>query len=872
MTSYSYQAMSDFEHVEIPGTSERLSSVALNNDSEQIIDSTSEDISKVYKLMVLGTSRAGKSTLINSFQNYLNFETLKEAIECPSGLKFVVPTLFEARGSDKKKVEFREKQSDFNVESTSNFMESKTYRFKIPVKENSNAAIVMEMMEVPWSNDQQSKVQDENDFAMVLEHIKVDPLYNCAIFVVDGTMHTLTPEVREKLQKMLRLIPKSAAQNVTFCFTRSPALSNAYSVIEEVLDETDTNININEANSFAFENKCYQFLVMAKSGCDITQFRPVYSENQCVQHWKDSRAETVRLFHGFVFSRQKVNFMVDSKEDTVKTDDCKTYKLMVIGTSRAGKSTFINSIQNYLSFETLEDAVNCPGKVNCVIPTVFEARGSDKIKAQFREQQSEFNSKMIASNTKDCTTYEFTIPDMDNPDSKFVIELVDTPGINDTEGKEQDEKNFVSILNHIKADPLYNCAVFLIRGSENKLSPEVRENFQNILRIIPKPAAKNVAFCFTGTAGSSDAHSVIEDFLEEIKTDVKIDTENSFDFENKCYQYLVMAKSGCNMSLYKSSHGEIQCRQHWDESRAEMIRLFKDFVTAKKPVNFSEILTLNFCQDLSKQLSGPISQASKLIFEYNQEISNQEERIRETKGNLELLKARPKKKVQEELGLKIISCTNYECGKKECYKTEKGGWGNMSRGWWWFSAAFVNCECGHDDSQHFVKKYRYVDDPKDNDDVKLVNQVVNQVITKEELLRDRKKLKEDNYNELTIMLTSSARIRSFMVRNCLILGYDIVENEIEHQIEEENNDSLKQFLILKLHEYQEMVKEFSKAPVDLKSIEDTKQLLLNLPNNGYLFKDLIESDNSTLLPKAIQSVIINASSLWKDLRVTFKKK
>ena len=56
----------------------------------------------------------------------------------------------------------------------------------------------------------------------------------------------------------------------------------------------------------------------------------------------------------------------------------KVYNILLMGQTGTGKSTFINSISNYLMFETLKEAME--SKPTCVIPAKFDLtfRGQDK--------------------------------------------------------------------------------------------------------------------------------------------------------------------------------------------------------------------------------------------------------------------------------------------------------------------------------------------------------------------------------------------------------------------------------------------------------------------------------------------------------------
>ena len=537
-------------------------------------------------------------------------------------------------------------------------------------------------------------------------------------------------------------------------------------------------------------------------------------------------------------------------ENKVNNDDDKNldnlgvtfpvYKLLVIGMSGAGKSTFINSIQNYLSFESLGDALEKPGALNCVVPTVFSVKGSDYVKVHVRERPTEFNANTIGSNTKDCTTYRFIVSgdvNSDRKNTKVVIELVDTPGINDSEGEIQDAENHKIILSHIKSDPLYNSVVFILQEGNCRFTPQQRTNLNNILKIIPKSAFGNIAFSFTNSSPIPQSDSVIEEYLEDIASGIQINHGNTFGFENKGYQYLVMQKTGMDMNNYGRLFNRSQCDKHWMDSRDEMIRFFRNFVLAKEQVDFSVIIAANYCSEMLDRLSGAISCAAKVVYEYNNEIKEKELEIQNHQGELQNLNIFPRRRTLGEAKFRTIRCTNNDCENLVCCDTTNDqflDWFN--RGWWWFGAGFKNCKCKHSHEEHYKEKYEFTME-YDNKPVEILMRTI---YTKADLLEALKNKVKENLVELDSVLKYSAQLRSFLKTRMAIPTVDVVENEMNRQINEMTDNADKRlFLEQKLKDYLKYIDVFNSNHVELNEIDEIENKLKDLEINGSLFKNIV---------------------------------
>ena len=69
---------------------------------------------------------------------------------------------------------------------------------------------------------------------------------------------------------------------------------------------------------------------------------------------------------------------------------------------------------------------------------------------------------------------------------------MDTPGLDDTRGPEQDEKNINNILDTISKTPELNAIVLMINGTDCAIKPSLLLAVEKMKSIIPNVVKENV--------------------------------------------------------------------------------------------------------------------------------------------------------------------------------------------------------------------------------------------------------------------------------------------------------------------------------------------------------------------------------------------
>ncbi|CAF4282325.1 unnamed protein product, partial [Rotaria sordida] len=119
--------------------------------------------------------------------------------------------------------------------------------------------------------------------------------------------------------------------------------------------------------------------------------------------------------------------------------------VLLMGETGVGKSTFINAFVNYLIFDTLEQAQQNEPIV--LIPVSFLITTGNQFNeyiVKFGDIDSNENHEHQGQSvTQQCKSYIFKL------NERLCLRLIDTPGMGDTRGLVQDEKNIDHILTYV---------------------------------------------------------------------------------------------------------------------------------------------------------------------------------------------------------------------------------------------------------------------------------------------------------------------------------------------------------------------------------------------------------------------------------------
>lgn len=178
--------------------------------------------------------------------------------------------------------------------------------------------------------------------------------------------------------------------------------------------------------------------------------------------------------------------------------------ILILGETGVGKSTWINAFVNYVTHDTLDDAIDAE-ELKWVIPSSFSTQLKDSSDSQGRLVQRDIK---IGSNKDErngahgqSATQRTCVYTVDIGNTR--VRLIDTPGIGDTRGLDQDSKNMADILCVLRTYDKLHGIVILLKPNAARLTVMFRFCIKQLLTHLHKNAAHNIVFGFTNTRGSN---------------------------------------------------------------------------------------------------------------------------------------------------------------------------------------------------------------------------------------------------------------------------------------------------------------------------------------------------------------------------------
>ncbi|PKY56562.1 hypothetical protein RhiirA4_284637, partial [Rhizophagus irregularis] len=308
--------------------------------------------------------------------------------------------------------------------------------------------------------------------------------------------------------------------------------------------------------------------------------------------------------------------------------------ILLLGETGVGKSTFINAFVNYLKFDSLSDAKS--RNMGVFIPSKFTVTDENCEMKTIKLGDDDSNERLGSvgeSSTIWCKSYVFHAPGNQH------IRLIDTPGIGDTRGLNEDKKNFEKIMISISKYKFLN-------------------------------GIYNIVFCFTNARGTfyrpGDTLPSLKKQIDELKersnVEIKIDKDTTYCFDNESFRFLAALKEG----IAFTETDELCFAESWKKSVNESRRLI-EHIAGCKPHQVEDTISLNNARSIVMLLSKPLAEVGqliqtniKLIKEKQSEIENSDKTIEDLKDQLYI----PQIDLEPiQLGYPRTVCTNGSCVK-----------------------------------------------------------------------------------------------------------------------------------------------------------------------------------------------------------------
>jgi GTPase SAR1 family protein len=318
------------------------------------------------------------------------------------------------------------------------------------------------------------------------------------------------------------------------------------------------------------------------------------------------------LNHGVTFIPHEDTFLKSQLEKLRALD---VQNILILGETGVGKSTWINGIANYLLHENIDSAIENGPLI--LIPAKFTFIKDDgtMIDVQVGENMDNEDMTVGSSCTQEPTTYSFTVGNQ-------MINLIDTPGIGDTRGQDQDKKNFEKILHHLSYFEEIHAICILLKPNNAKMGVVFKFCIQELLAHLHRDAARNILFCFTNTRGTDyrpgDTLPVLKKLLKSFgDTGLDATPYNWFCFDNEAIRFLARVLN----KLPYSEEEKATYATSWAHSVKETMKVF-NHPTLKNPHRIMNTTSVNDARRTIVTLAKPMA---AFIAEINKNIKAMED-------------------------------------------------------------------------------------------------------------------------------------------------------------------------------------------------------------------------------------------------------
>ena len=309
----------------------------------------------------------------------------------------------------------------------------------------------------------------------------------------------------------------------------------------------------------------------------------------------------------------------------------KELNILLLGETGVGKSTWINGFANYINFPTLTEAET--NDWVHLIPTAFTMTDENHREKLISIGTDDNEDREVGqSATQSPRTYRFSNDDV-------TVRLIDTPGVGDTRGIDQDKENFRNILSHIARYNTLNGICILLKPNNARLDITFKYCIKELLANLHKDARHNIVFCFTNARSTlyrpGDTLTPLRKLLEESKADIDTNNYTMYCIDNEAVRYLAAVKAGVTFSR----EHQLEFCKSWVKSVMATDRLI-EHIAERTPHLIKDMLTINNARRMINGLIRPLAMITANIQENLSAIANKKSDLDLSENNLTELRTK----------------------------------------------------------------------------------------------------------------------------------------------------------------------------------------------------------------------------------------
>ena len=192
-----------------------------------------------------------------------------------------------------------------------------------------------------------------------------------------------------------------------------------------------------------------------------------------------------------------------------------------------------------------------------------------------------------------------------------IVRLIDTPGVGDTRGLEQDKLHIEYILKFLSQVDELHAICIMLKPDETRLGLMFKFYIQELFKHMHKDAIKNIVFCFTNSRTTQfkpgGSVTLLKKLLQEHKVEMNLGKDNIYHMDNVGFKYLMAKKQ------VKYSDDDVKdFEKSWAKSVEETNRLLNT-ISKLKPHKLQQSLSLNNIRQKFVMLVKPIGDISQNI-------------------------------------------------------------------------------------------------------------------------------------------------------------------------------------------------------------------------------------------------------------------
>ncbi|RGB22399.1 hypothetical protein C1646_776149 [Rhizophagus diaphanus] len=275
-------------------------------------------------ILLLGETGVGKSTFINSFANYLKFNTLDNA---KSGdMEILIPSEFTITDDnyETKTIKLGNYDSNEPLEvGESSTRECKSYVFH--AAENK----LIRLIDTPGIGDTKGSEYDVKNFENILWYINYYRYLNGICILLKPNNARLNVIFKYCIQELLSHLHKNAKDNIVFCFTNArethyrpgDTLQPLKKQLEDLKKQSKSGVEIkvHKDTMYCFDNESFRFLAAIKENIKFTEIE----ERNFAESWNKSVDESLRLIENLVKRQPHI------VEDTISLNNSRNIVILL---------------------------------------------------------------------------------------------------------------------------------------------------------------------------------------------------------------------------------------------------------------------------------------------------------------------------------------------------------------------------------------------------------------------------------------------------------------------------------------------------------------------------------------------------------------